>query len=280
MPGSLDTSSDADFDAAFFDIDPATYYADEMNCCGWIPNAPLISDGAGSQGPTLSWLGQISARNFSDSTPSHSAETPGLADTSSSALSRDSQQEADRETAHLIRYFSDQIGPCLDVFDIDKYFGHIVPIRANRSSLLTNLMAAITSKQFAKTRQGHATDKTPPPARMFLDRYQDDNTVSISEWFYKAASFYDKAIGQMVYMLQDLQTGTGELLCSSESMDRSASTRTDSDTHTPSRSSSRSKRRRKDRSKGSTNIMEDLLAAVSIFLLYESLDDRKVEMLG
>ncbi|KAH6610444.1 hypothetical protein Trco_000464 [Trichoderma cornu-damae] len=77
--------------------------------------------------------------------------------------------EADHETAYLIRYFAERISPCLDVFDIERFFGHIVPIKAIRSPLLQNALAAIAAKQFGKTKRETYSASHQAPGRSMLE---------------------------------------------------------------------------------------------------------------
>lgn len=273
---SLDTLSDDEFNATFFDIDPNIYFAEGNNCCGWIPNAPLLNDLPDSQAPTISWLNQITPGNFSDASPY--PET-SMASMISDSPALNSSGDDEYETAHLIQHFSEHISPYLDVFDIEKYFGHVVPVRARRSNLLSSSLAAIAAKQFAKTKKelhpGHSAATTPSTS--FLDQFYTDPNV---DWFYKAASFYDKAICQMMSSLQSLRDG-----CVDSGPDNDSGL----DTASPPFSddnmagldgnlASRIKRQRTEKNRTPANVLDDLLAAVSIFLLYESLDNRQLEI--
>lgn len=276
--GDLDSLSGSDFDAVFFDIDPEVYYTQPNNCCGWIPNAHLINNANDSLAPTtLSWYTPIGSESIADSPhKSLPAESGHVSDSSS-------HDDTDHEIAHLIQHFSQHISPCLDIFDMQKYFGHAVPVRALDSTLLRNLLAALSAKQFANTRRespdgGNAVigGRSWPPAPSCLDQHYSH--IPNSEWYYRAASFYDMAITQMMSLLQSLRNGT----LMSEPM--SARLPSSKGSHRESLSSivsaSPNKRRRTDaRETQYRNSLDDLLAAVTIFLLYESLDNRKVEIL-
>lgn len=273
---SLDTLSDDEFNATFFDIDPNIYFAEGNNCCGWIPNAPLLNDLPDSQAPTISWLNQITPGNFSDASPYAETSMASIINTDSPALNSNGDDEY--ETAHLIQHFSEHISPYLDVFDIEKYFGHVVPVRARRSNLLSSSLAAIAAKQFAKTKKelhpGHSAATTPSTS--FLDQYYTDPNV---DWFYKAASFYDKAICQMMSSLQSLRDGSVDSGPDHDSgLDTSSPPFSDDMTGLDGNGASNPKRQRIDRARTPANILDDLLAAVSIFLLYESLDNRQLEI--
>ncbi|KAM0265228.1 hypothetical protein ACHAQJ_000382 [Trichoderma viride] len=264
--------SDEDFDARFFDIDPNEYFAEGNNCCGFIPSLSLINDATGPQGPSLSWLNDVNLEGYSQTgfdLEANKSERSDKLETEASSPMPDSSSEADHETAYLIRYFAERISPCLDVFDIERFFGHIVPIKAIRSPLLQNALAAIAAKQFGKTKRETYLASHQTPGWSMLEQYS--NAAHI-DWFYKAASFYDKAIGHMMRLLQTLRDG------SPATSPGSSPSSTDISLSLHSAVSPSSKRRRVESSQGSHNIVDDLLSAISVFLLYESLDNRFAEV--
>lgn len=266
---TTDNISDADFEASFFDIDPQIYFADGNNCCGFIPSLSLINDANGPQGPALSWLGDVDLEGFSQPGYGMDAGRSEKLESETSSPLPDSSNEADQETAYLIRYFAERISPCLDVFDIERFFGHIVPIKAIRSPLLQNALAAIAAKQFGKTKRETYSSNHQTPGRSLLEQYSDTAHI---DWFYKAASFYDKAIGHMMRLLQTLRDGSPSPSpgTTPSSVDMPASLH--------SAVSPSFKRRRVSSDQGSHNVVDDLLAAISVFLLYESLDNRFAEV--
>lgn len=266
-----DSFSDEDFDARFFDIDPNEYFAEGNNCCGFIPSVSLISDAGGLQGPSLSWLSDVNLEGYAASgydPEADKSQTSDKLETEASSPMPDSSSEADHETAYLIRYFAERISPCLDVFDIERFFGHIVPIKAIRSPLLQNALAAIAAKQFGKTKRETYMASHHSPGRSVLELYS--NAAHI-DWFYKAASFYDKAIGHMMRLLQTLRDG-------SPASSPGSTSSIDPGLGLHSAVSPSFKRRRVESSQGSHTIVDDLLSAISVFLLYESLDNRFAEV--
>ncbi|PON28043.1 hypothetical protein TGAM01_v203180 [Trichoderma gamsii] len=266
-----DSFSDEDFDARFFDIDPNEYFAEGNNCCGFIPSLSLISDASGLQGPSLSWLSDVDLEGYSTSgydPEADKSQTSEKLETEASSPMPDSSSEADQETAYLIRYFAERISPCLDVFDIERFFGHIVPIKAIRSPLLQNALAAIAAKQFGKTKRETYMASHQTPGRSMLELYSNAAHV---DWFYKAASFYDKAIGHMMRLLQTLRDG-------SPASSPGSTSSIDAGLGLHSAVSPSFKRRRVEGSQGSHTIVDDLLSAISVFLLYESLDNRFAEV--
>lgn len=269
---ATDNISDAEFEARFFDIDPQIYYADGNNCCGFIPSLSLINDVNGPQGPALSWLSNVNLERYSQpgyDVEADISERSEKVETETSSPIPDSSSEADHETAYLIKYFAERISPCLDVFDIERFFGHIVPIKAIRSPLLQNALAAIAAKQFGKTKRETYSANHQAPGRSMLEQYSDATHI---DWFYKAASFYDKAIGHMMRSLQTLRDGSPSPSPASTPSSADMTLNLHSSV-TPS-----FKRRRVDSNQGSHNIVDDLLAAISVFLLYESLDNRFAEV--
>ena len=127
----------------------------------------------------------------------------------------------------------------MDLFDTDKHFTHLVPLKALRDALLRNAIAAVAAKQLGRIRgvKTFVATQTQKPSTMEV---LDD--VGDVDWFYKAANYYDKAIA---FSRHYLQAFSGSL-CSPAS----------SSTH-----------------KSLSNSSEDLLLGVSLFSLYESLDN-------
>lgn len=150
--------------------------------------------------------------------------------------------EREHEQAFLIRHFAEAIGPWMDLFDSDKHFGHLVPLKALRDAMLRNAIAAVAAKQLARV--GGSTPfkglQSQSPARMEVF---DDVPVTAVDWFYKAANYYDKAIACSRMYIQAL---SGTL----------------SNPPTPSMAGSLSMAN-----------TDDLLVAVSIFSMYEYLDN-------
>jgi hypothetical protein len=264
---ALDNLSELEFEATFFDIDPDVYFAEGNNCCGFVPAIPGDGIDDGLAGSTLSWFDPITLDSLSQVNFNSPVEASEGGSTGSTTNSPD---DSERETAYLVRYFVERISPCLDVFDGEHYFGHVVPTRTLRSALLRNSLAAVAAKQFGKTKGQGLSEMSQPPSGAMLRRHFDSSDVN---WFYKAASFYDKAIGFVMERLHSLQRA--------ESMSTLSDSPTDNDANpaTAARSSFPSKRRRVERNKHQSNTTDDLLAAISVFLLYELLDNRQTEML-
>ena len=131
----------------------------------------------------------------------------------------------------------------MDLFDQDKHFGNLVPLKALRDALLRNAIAAVAAKQLGRVKgaKAHIGIQCQKPATMEVI---DD--VLATDWFYKAANYYDKAIAFSRMYLQAI-SGTFSTP-SSPNLQLTASTANS----------------------------DDLLVAVSIFSLYESLDNLEI----
>lgn len=131
----------------------------------------------------------------------------------------------------------------MDLFDRDKHFTHLVPLKALRDALLRNAIAAVAAKQLGrvKGRKPFTGRQYQKPSAMEVL----DDTPAQVDWFYKAANYYDKAIA---FSRQYLQAVSGEL----------------SDVHSPNTQHAAAV---------SLANSDDLVVAVSIFSLYESLDN-------
>lgn len=131
--------------------------------------------------------------------------------------------------------------PRMDLFDRDKHFTHLVPLKALRDVLLRNAIAAVAAKQLGRVKgqRPFSSKQSQRPSAMEVL----DGSAEV-DWFYKAANYYDKAIA---FSRQYLQAVSGSLCATSPDADV--------------------------RTAGSMANSDDLLVAVSIFSLYESLDN-------
>jgi hypothetical protein len=154
--------------------------------------------------------------------------------------------EREHEMAYLIRHFTEAIGPWMDLFDQDKHFSSLVPLKALRDALLRNAIAAVAAKQLGRVKGAkiYSGNQCQKPATM-----ETIDDVPVTDWFYKAANYYDKAIA---FSRLYLQTISGTL----------------SNPPTPN-------------TQLTTALAnsDDLLVAVSIFSLYESLDHLDISWL-
>ena len=131
----------------------------------------------------------------------------------------------------------------MDLFDRDKHFGNLVPLKALRDALLRNAIAAVAAKQLARVKgsKPFMANQYQKPATMEV--YEDNID---SDWFYKAANYYDKAIAFSRVYLQAIAGSVG----------------------TPGTPGTQAV--------AAMANPDDLLVAVSILSLYESLDNLDV----
>ncbi|KAK4501633.1 hypothetical protein PRZ48_007442 [Zasmidium cellare] len=233
------------FDPEYFDLQPDVYYSAAGNTCGFIPNIPEIVDevdqadmlvGANSASATPLSTGLGSTGIFSGS------DSNWWAPESQLNTSAKITHERDHEMAYLIRHFTESVGPWMDLYDREKHFTHLVPLKALRDALLRNAIAAVAAKQLGRVKGQKPFSKQQsqkPSAMEVLDESAD------VDWFYKAANYYDKAIA---FSRQYLQAVSGGL--------------NTSDPPSPNTHAALSLAN-----------SDDLLVAVSIFSLYESLDN-------
>lgn len=166
----------------FFDLDPAVYYTLGGNACG---TNPAVSQHVTEPQPAT-------PSGAEPTSPSNGEEnaTPEVAD------------EDHRETnllPLLIRRFVEIISPWLDIFDTERYFGYVVPVRACHSRLLRDSLAAVAARHLANLDRGketqHNRDSATRPTTL-----DSDATLSV-DWSFQAASFYDRAIRSMIKAL-------------------------------------------------------------------------------
>jgi hypothetical protein len=172
--------------------------------------------------------------------------------------------ERRKETALLMRLFVDAIAPGMDLFDFDAYFSRIIPLKATNSILLQSALAAVAAKFVAQTLL-----ITPDIAdfNILATITKTVGCASLQEWFYKAASYYDKGISSLrIY----LHRWTHKLPQAplGEAGFQSSPQLQDAVLH-----SSVHKKRRLNTITSATNDVEDLLSAISVLSLYETLDN-------
>ncbi|EXA31283.1 hypothetical protein FOVG_17407 [Fusarium oxysporum f. sp. pisi HDV247] len=172
-------------DDRFFDLDPAVYYTLDGNACGVDPAVPQrVTE---SQPATPYRVEPTSPGNGEENA------TPEVAD------------EDHREANFLpllIRRFVEIISPWLDVFDTERYFGYVVPVRACHSRLLRDSLAAVAAKQLANFNPGKETQHNRDSATLSAT-WDSDASLSV-DWSFQAASFYDRAIRSMIKALESI----------------------------------------------------------------------------
>lgn len=234
---TLDTSQ---FDPAWFDLEPDDFYGKNNNSCGFIPNLPIVDEVDKSvPRPSIEAFGTPKSGLGLDGVDLGNLWAFPESQLHTSQIITD---EREHEMAFLIRHFSESLGPWMDLFDCEKHFAQLVPLKALRDALLKNSIAAVAAKQLGRVRgsKPFLGRQSQRPATMEV--IQDEAAV---DWFYKAANYYDKAI---MYSRLYLQALTGSL--SNPPSPATSATLTSANS-------------------------DDLLLAVSIFSLYESLDNAE-----
>ncbi|KAK6439722.1 hypothetical protein LTR95_004076 [Oleoguttula sp. CCFEE 5521] len=222
------------FDPDWFNLEPDSFYGKNNNSCGFIPNLPEIVD----EVDKFDAMTSIEKSDLRLPRPGTSQSLPWATDSQfhTSGLITD---EREHEMAFLIRHFTESIGPWMDLYDCDNHFSHLVPLRALGDALLKNAIAAVAAKQLGRMggRKLFGSAQCQKPALMEI--IDDGGNI---DWYYKAANYYDKAIHYSRVYLQQL---SGSL----------------SNPPSPAITAT-----------GTSLSSDDLLLAVSMFTLYESLD--------
>lgn len=128
----------------------------------------------------------------------------------------------------------------MDLFNEDRHFEQLVPLKALRDALLRNAIAAVAAKQLGRVHGSRCNSTKQHQQPAMMESLDGDTQVN---WFYKAANYYDKAIAFSRIYLQALSGSLGEALTPNSSNTLSVAN------------------------------SDDLLVAVSLFSLYESLDN-------
>ncbi|KAK5695561.1 hypothetical protein LTR17_024578 [Elasticomyces elasticus] len=235
---------DGPFDPEYFDLEPDVFYSAQNNSCGFIPNSNIIDevdrkDFKMISDTTISTPMSMSGFMSFGGTGSSSFWPPEGQQTTSRILT----DEREHEMAFLVRHFAEQLGPWMDLFDIDKHFSQLVPLKALRDALLRNAIAAVAAKQLGRVKGDKPFSGRQCQRPSTMETLDD---VAEVDWFYKAANYYDKAIAFSRIYLEAL-SGTLSRPSSPNMITTTSVTNSD-----------------------------DLLVAVSIFSLYESLDSREM----
>jgi hypothetical protein len=239
----------------FFDLDIETYYANGNNACGFIPGVPVI----------LSEADDLEVDEMDHHSLAATAPDPIVASHGRTSGQENAEAIAERkqEMALLIRLFVDFMAPWMDLFDFDAYFTRIIPLKAARNAMLQAALAAVASKQLARYGMNGSIDHSRYAA-ILTSKYRD---VSPHEWFYKAASYYDRGISCLRGFLRRYALGGDASLILSPPASTGATS--------PDPPASMMRRLSNRSMSGGTadSDLQDLLSAISVFSLYESFDD-------
>ncbi|KAK2783108.1 hypothetical protein FQN52_000449 [Onygenales sp. PD_12] len=176
----------------------------------------------------------------------------------------------DHEIAFLTRYFVENIGPWLDLFDKDRFYTVYVPVQALECLLLKYSIAAVAAKHLGRL-QGLRNSKPHWRSRpSIMEAYPDSHRV---DWLYKAANYYYRTLSYLRHEMPQGWPGSALVDCELSRHGYSANglplntMETDLE-HELSLISRRMKICR-----------DEVIAATSILALYESIDASNDEWL-
>ncbi|RMZ84419.1 hypothetical protein DV738_g467, partial [Chaetothyriales sp. CBS 135597] len=247
-------------DEDFFDLDIDAYYANGNNACGFIPGLPVIMSDINDIDPNET----DTIAGEAGSWPVESSRPP-KARASRRRVGRAEADDRGQETAMLLRHFVEMMAPWMDILDIDGYFSRIMPLKATDNVMLRSALAAVAAKRIASV--GGASEKD-----LFGRTVADQ---SPSNWFYKAASYYDKAISHLRLHLHRLAQRPSQDLSQprpEENKETDGRFRHRTLSASEDESVKIGKRHRIPSSHTWDTEYDDLLSAISVFSLYESLD--------
>ncbi|KAM5443680.1 hypothetical protein MferCBS31731_001454 [Microsporum ferrugineum] len=107
--------------------------------------------------------------------------------------------ETEHETAFLLRHFSEGPGQWMDLFDIGKYFGAYVPVKALTNPLLKCAACACAAKQLARVNGTKAIVGGVCKKQARMEQWPDANRV---DWYYFGTKYYEKSIQLLMEELQ------------------------------------------------------------------------------
>lgn len=243
----------------FFDLDIETYYANGNNACGFIPGVPVI----------LSEVDDLDLDDLDHHSLTATAPDPIVAIQGQTSGQENAEAIAERkqEMALLIRLFVDFMAPWMDLFDFDAYFTRIIPLKASNNAMLQAALAAVASKQLARYGMSSSIDNSRYAA-ILTSKYRG---IGPHEWFYKAASYYDRGISCLRGFLRRYSHGgdPSSLLSPPESTLAGSP-------GLPQAPMRRLSSRSNIGGVSADNDLQDLLSAISVFSLYESFDNSSM----
>ncbi|RMD42325.1 hypothetical protein DV735_g2771, partial [Chaetothyriales sp. CBS 134920] len=258
VPADGTTAPEPDED--FFDLDIDAYYAKGNNACGFIPGLPVIMSDINDIDPNETDTIAGEAGPW----PMESSKPP-KARASRRRVGRAEADDRGQETAMLLRHFVEMMAPWMDILDIDGYFSRIMPLKATDNVMLRSALAAVAAKRIANV--GGASEKD-----LFGRTVADQ---SPSNWFYKAASYYDKAISHLrlhLHRLAQMPSQDASQHQPEENREAGGHSRDRTLSASEDESMKLGKRRRIPSIHTWDTEFDDLLSAISVFSLYESLD--------
>ncbi len=158
----------------------------------------------------------------------------------------------------------------MDLFDLDTYFSRIVPLKAVQNVMLRSAMAAVAANQIG---QLLARGVSKHDLQHLVPLLGEEGSLQHTDWFYKAANYYDRGISYLRIFLQRWLSDSSNDLTGHASRYNVTRMFPDAGNKEPSAISGSNKRRRISEQSSAGADMEALVAAISVFSLYESLDN-------
>jgi hypothetical protein len=143
----------------------------------------------------------------------------------------------------------------MDIFDSDGYFARQLPFKAKQSSMLRAAVAALAAKQMTRAIDNRAPGI--PSSHLSLSVEEMDRTRNV-DWHYKAADYYDEGISYLRLYLHHFCSRSSPIGFT---------------TLSPANSTKRVESPLK-RKHSSASSDEDLLSAIAVFSIYESMNGR------
>jgi hypothetical protein len=184
---------------------------------------------------------------------------------------KDSIAVTDREVSFLLRHFGEITGQWMDLFDLECYFGHLVPVQALSNPLLKYSACAYAAKQLGRVNGRKAIIGGIAARQSEMETYPQPGTA---DWSYVGAKYYDKAI---FLLMEELSNTGAQEVPMSPIVEDTVFTPDSNSQASPRSLASRqgnNKRRLSSRSRlhHVTNA-DETLAATAILCVYEFLDN-------
>ncbi|KAK4935134.1 hypothetical protein LTR10_023755 [Elasticomyces elasticus] len=262
-PSETDTYVSEDY----FDLDIDTYYAKGNNACGFIPGLPVIL--TDTTGPETDE--DLLTNDYASLSGRSSVYDGSEGGRKRPEYSQKYLHERMTELAGLTRHFVQEVSPSMDLFDLDTYFSRIVPLKAVQNVMLRSAMAAVAANQIGQLlAKGAAKEDLQHLLPLLGEGGADQHT----DWFYKAANYYDRGISYLRIFLQRWLSDTSNDLTGHASRYNAVRNFSDASSNDSSALGVSNKRRRISRQATTDGAdMEALVAAISVFSLYESVDN-------
>lgn len=193
---------------------------------------------------------------------------PSLVTSHPSLQNNDPKPVEDFEVAFLLRHFAEVAGQWMDLFDLDCFFAHCVPVQAVSNPLLRYSACAYAAKQLGRVRGRKAVIGGIVSKQAEMELYPRPESV---DWIYIGAKYYDRAISLLMDEL--LNSGIQDVpLTPMTTVDETFSSQASVSTpHSTPRTPGGNKRRRLSRP--TANNADETIAAAAILCVYEFLDN-------